>query len=417
MNGYIMAVNVASDAMRDRMLIFLLAISWAANAAPVHQSSIVTSPRALIVRGRQQHGQEKPRHSDIRTVNHEKAPGESYQKGSPLYGEQQLHEDSGEEEPPPPVATHSSAEGAYSGYSPASEETTQFVILCFLIVVLIPPLILTCSSCYTAQTNRPVPSHRILSIMGEKRTMRLLILPTLACITTMTMTWLNYQWYSEELGLPLDETYYVSQVINFRRVEPWSAWIARWSIWFLVIFAAVEWKGEVLPWEVMWLPLTWGICLALTIASGVHQYDIRQSYEAPVWGIPGEIRLLIHVICAFFAFFVCWLETVFFWWPNRIVHGVYGFLVFGFIFPHKPEAVTIFMEWVILMAHFILVWWRAPIVDSQIQTGTWKPWIGCCGVCCPNLAADNSGTNWCPPAPPPSVDKFNLVGVPVGTAQ
>lgn len=396
------------------MLISLVAICiLAANAVPVHHSSQNGSHKALIVYGLQ-HGQKTGHQTKIPIVNHEQAPGGDYKKGSPSYNKQKLRKESGEELVPP-TPEHSGEHGAYRGYAPASPETTQFVILCVLCVVLIPPLVLMCSSCHKARTNMPIRSHNLLIIMGEKRTMRLLILPTLACITTMTMTWLNYKWYAEELGLPLDETYYVSQVINFRRVEPWSAWLARWSIWFLVIFAAVEWKGEVLPWDVMWLPLTWGIALTLVISSGIHQYDIRKSYEAPVWGIPGGFRFLIHMISAFFAFFVCWLETVFFWWPNRYVHAVYGFLVFAFIFPMKPEVVTIFFEWVILLAHFIIVWWRAPTVNSQTLMGTWRPWVGCCTFCCPHLEVDRTGTNCCPPAHPQSSDKFNIVGPPVAT--
>jgi len=245
--------------------------------------------------------------------------------------------------------------------------------------------------------------------------MRLIIIPVLASITTMSMTWLSYKWYAHTLEIPIDETYYVSQVINFRRVEPWSAWLARWSIWFLVMFGVVEFKGEVLPWELMWLPLMWGMALVSVIASGIHQYDVEHAYETTVWGIGGDERLFIHSVCAVFAFFVCWLESVMLWWPSRALHTCYGFLVVTFIV--LPwESVKIAIEWMILGGHLWIVWYRSPMVQQEVQRGIWKPWVGCCHCCCPFVEVSPGGSNWCPPVDTIR-NEADIIGEPVAVGK
>lgn len=297
------------------------------------------------------------------------------------------------------------------GYLPVSSEESQGTILCGLIAMLIPAVVLCASSCWRAHHQTQMPTPSFLLVLGEKRTMHLIIIPVLASITTMTMTWLNYKWYQHSLDTPLPETYYVSQAINFRRVEPWSAWLARWSIWFLVVFGVVEFKGEILPWELMWLPLMWAMALLSVIASGIHQYDVNKSYEKPVWGIGGGERLLIHVVCAIFAFVVCWLESVMFWWPNKTLHICYGGLVVVFIL--MPwESVKITIEWVILAAHLLIVWYRSPLVQLDVQRGTWRPWVGCCHCCCPFVEVSKGGTNWNPPVSTMS-EKADVMGEPV----
>jgi hypothetical protein len=300
-----------------------------------------------------------------------------------------------------PVKLQGKVGDAYHGYAPATEATIQEVILCGVVLVLVGPIILIVSSCYTAHFKMQLFTHEFLHVLAEKRTMCLLILPILACITTLTMTWLDYKWYRESIGLPLDEGFLVSHSVNFQRVEPYSAWLARWGIWVLVIFGAVEYKLTILPWEVAWLPLTWGIALLLVIVSGIHQFDATGYYHATVWGIPGFGRQAIHIIFAQFAFFVCWFETVMFWWKSKALHIFYACLVLGFLVTFDTYSIhTAAIEWAVLGCHFVVVWYREPIVRKEFEEGSWRPWVGCCGFCCPTIEADPEGTNCCPPVPP-----------------
>jgi len=296
------------------------------------------------------------------------------------------------------------------GYLPMSTEESQGAILCVLIGSLVLPTLLLASSCWKAHHQTQMPTPPFLHVLGEKRTMRLIIIPLVAGITTMSMTWLNYKWYQHALGVPMNETYYVSQVLNFRRVEPWSAWLARWSIWVLVLCGTLEFKGEVLPWEVMWLPLLCGMALLSAMAIGIHQYDVEHSYESPVWGVGGEERVFLHAVCAVFAYCLCWLESVMFWWPNKLLHVGYGILMVVWI--RMPwENVKIFIEWAVLAGHLLIVWHKAPRVQLEVQQGTWKPWLGSCHCCCPFIEVLPGGTNWCPPNSVPK--DAAIIGEPV----
>lgn len=159
----------------------------------------------------------------------------------------------------------------------------------------------------------------------DKRTVRLLLLPAVTFVTAVSMTYFNYETIGaiesettppHRLGSPsqppragyyknvkeyakwemgaseedlamvvhhgdfyiwsTDRTfraYQLSQCINFWGPESWSAWVARWSMWHLTILLMVEFKCEVLPREVVHVPILWGLGLLFAMWSGLKQVD------------------------------------------------------------------------------------------------------------------------------------------------
>merc|ERR1712217_219286 len=107
---------------------------------------------------------------------------------------------------------------------------------------------------------------------------------------------------------------------------------------------------------------------------------------------------MVHIAAAFVAFFVCWIEAVCLWCPSRLFHVAYGTIVFGFFVVGvlQIEGLLEVVEWSILGAHLIAVWFNYTRVAEEIKNGTWRPWVGCCHCCCPGLAVADGG-NCCPP--------------------
>eukprot|EP01046_Picozoa_sp_COSAG06_P072075 COSAG06_NODE_20918_length_776_cov_1.400295_2_plen_85_part_01 len=80
-------------------------------------------------------------------------------------------------------------------------------------------------------------------------------------------------------------------------------WLPRWVLWHLVLVLAVETKLAALPRALCWMPLLWGISLAIIVYSG----------SARVWGfsaVTGGPPEVVHIFTAMFAFFYGWWEAV-----------------------------------------------------------------------------------------------------------
>jgi len=206
-------------------------------------------------------------------------------------------------------------------------------------------------------------------VVGEHRTMRLIIIPLLTGLTTLGMTWLNL----EERGVPRDERgLLISECVNYQMPEPWGEWLARWVMWHFAIFSIVEYKVQHLPRALTWVPITWGVSVCFIIWSGFHQFDTTGSYCCAVLGVPGAARVWIHSGFALVAFHLCWFESVCLWWPSRTLHLCFGALVYIYIIYYMlapvmfwQQLVAADLEWLVLVMHLVVVWARLPHVKDR----------------------------------------------------
>lgn len=261
----------------------------------------------------------------------------------------------------------------------------------------------------------------LCSCHPSRHTTRLIIIPFITSVTTLMMTYLEYEEtpefhkYLEEevrkklasqgINATIDTTdmfwkidpardFLVSSCVNNPTPEAWSGFLARWVLWHLTTFFIVECKVEVLPRPVKWLPIVWGLTLLIVIWSGIHQFeDFRYSKHY------GEQRMMIHILCAFTAFITCWIETVCIWCPSRLLHAAFATLVcaFALIGMQFPNLyVGEILEWSILVLHLVVVWYSYPRVSEEVRQGTWRPWVGCCHCCCRSLDTAQGGGYCCP---------------------
>lgn len=261
--------------------------------------------------------------------------------------------------------------------------------------------------------------HDVVKLLGAERTARMLIIPGATAAVTMTMTHWNYL----EFGVPVeDRTYYVSNAVNYPLPEAWGAWLARWYLWHVAILAMTEFKCQLLPREVQWVPLLWAFCFLVVIWSGIHQWDTVGTYCCEAFGVAGSRRFFIHAVAALATFCVSWWETVCLWWPDRTLHVLAGSITALFLLWDRigPEVVSKFafnagvslLEVAIFLLNAAVVWTRAPLVKQQVGEGSWRPWVPCCHFCCPHLEmlpGSQDSLCW-----PPAQNSGELIGAPIG---
>lgn len=255
----------------------------------------------------------------------------------------------------------------------------------------------------------------IFLIFGEKRTVHLLIVPVITMLTTLQMTQSNYEWdyiLNRSKGAK-ERGYQLSQIVNYDGKEPWGQWLGRYVLWHLTIFLIMEFKLEILPRELRWMPVAWGVALALVIYSGFHQlygpYKPEPEYglaDPRDYHLPPPSMQILHIVAALFAFFMCWFESVMIWCNSKYLHIFYACDVFFFIFTQlDPQGKTdvhldyheFIPQWTVIFLHVAVVWYNAPRVQREIQEGTFKGWYMCCHCCCPTLPARRGPNVLCPP--------------------
>lgn len=227
-------------------------------------------------------------------------------------------------------------------------------------------------------------------IISEKRTQSLLIFPFIACITTILMTRADY----DRNEIPLNHRrYLLSDGVNYHGQEDWAAWMARWTFWHLVVFYVVEFKLQLLPWDMMWVPLLWGSCLLVGIWCGMHQYE-KEAYTTPGLGLPPLVRENVHVFCGSLVSLISYWESSTLWWPSRRVHTFFSFVILAmltsYLFVNFAEnyitnAIFGVMEFLVVFLHLAIVWHKAPEVECAMAGGSYRPWVSMCGWCCPQF--------------------------------
>jgi hypothetical protein len=181
--------------------------------------------------------------------------------------------------------------------------------------------------------------------------------------------------------------------------ESTGMWIPRWGIWHLLLFLVVKHKFKIMPRPLKWVPIMWGVPLAIAMYAG--------SFRLWGWNALYGGGSVVHIICALFSFIFGWWEAVMLWKQSRILHGAYCFLFVFFItgggvgtFADVHNLAWLFRslpEWLVLGLNLIVVWASTPAVERAVCDGTYRPWTGpCCRCCCPYLPARQKGC-LCPP--------------------
>ncbi|CAK0831189.1 unnamed protein product [Prorocentrum cordatum] len=232
-------------------------------------------------------------------------------------------------------------------------------------------------------------------------TLRLIVVPMGVILSTGAMTVANTVQSLEVRPVCL----FFSDVLNDPITEPWAVWALRWLIWILGISSWISFKRAHMPRQVQWVFMQQWACFMVAILAGFRQLDPPMEVYA--------LMYKLHQVSALIMFLGLWLETVMLWCPSRILHVVYfvtvpiEVLAFAFsgrfyietgipyIYGH-PEIV---LEWLLIFAHFVVVWLRFPAVSAAVgDDGTWRPWVCCFADCCPDLVTHQDQNSASAPA-------------------
>lgn len=235
---------------------------------------------------------------------------------------------------------------------------------------------------------------------AEAYTLRLLVVPLGALFTAGAMTVLNTVWDLDAAPVCL----FFSDVLNDPKPEPWTVWALRWLLCFTGTSSHIAFKFTYLPQQVHWaLWLQW-VAFIAAMLTGFRQLD-------PPSVIYGSMYK-VHQVMAMVMFIVIWLETVMLWCPSPLLHATFliavpvtiiTFAISGRVnietgIPYVYGHPEIILEWFIILAHFVVVWIRFPVVSAAVADGTWRPWVCCFAAMCPDLATQREQVQCgCPP--------------------
>mmetsp|Transcript_3123 Transcript_3123/g.6587 ORF Transcript_3123/g.6587 Transcript_3123/m.6587 type:complete len:304 (+) Transcript_3123:94-1005(+) len=222
----------------------------------------------------------------------------------------------------------------------------------------------------------------VLGALMEERTLWLLVAPMCTIIITAMMTVSNTLATLDQDRQVL----FISRVLNDPVPEPWVAFAFRWFLWHFSIWRASAFKCRVLPVQYHWLVLASWLSIYVATWAGYCQTEIPHDLN--------RIKCGIHILAAAAIFITLWLETVTLWWPSEMLNAAYGAIVVvcigcyafaNFVFKgrspletgipyiyNQPEVV---IEWLVVIVHFPIVWYRYPVVSDAIADGSWRPWF------------------------------------------
>jgi len=207
------------------------------------------------------------------------------------------------------------------------------------------------------------------------QTVVLLIMPSVTLVIT--------QGISISEG---SEFIFVSDALNVLK-EPWGSWALRYSLWNVTFFGLFYFKYKAFPTQIRWLAyFNLGVYL-LTLWSGFTMDD-PDAYM-------GSWRQYSHWVMSGVCFILFAVETPAIWWPETSVAVIYTATALVYIacyllvevfdkipdtgIPYIGSHVEIPFEYVILYAHFVIVWLRTPLIEKEgFKSGP-------CSCCCSNL--------------------------------
>lgn len=238
----------------------------------------------------------------------------------------------------------------------------------------------------------------------EAYTLRLIVIPMGTIFLTGAMTVLNTVQSLDVRPVCL----FFSDVLNDPVPEPSAVWALRWLIWIFGVSSWINFKRTYMPQQVQWVFMLQWAMFMLAILTGFRQLDPPVNVYS--------LMFKLHQSSALVMFFGLWFETVMLWYPSRILHAVFcvtvpvevlAFALSGrfyietgipYIYGH-PE---IFLEWLLIFTHFVVVWLRFPAVSAAVRDGTWRPWVSCFANCCPDLVTQQEQLHGlCPPGMAP----------------
>lgn len=249
----------------------------------------------------------------------------------------------------------------------------------------------------------------VFDILSEERTVRLLVLPVGTFTIAATMTVLNTVTNEhEDVENEEEQSLFISNAMNNEYPEPWSAFIARYYLWHILVFSIVSFKKRALPPDLQWVPLLNGILILVTLWSGYRQSEVPVSRALMIW---------THRVFGLALVVEFWFETVTVWLRSQILNIVYASCMLIYVatflsravltaslldtrIPFIRDKVEIPIQWFMIVSHLILAWWKYPVVHAAMESGSWSPWLGACPCCASkDLTRDpENGTDMLPTA-------------------
>jgi len=213
-------------------------------------------------------------------------------------------------------------------------------------------------------------------------------------VRVFPITW-NGEKISMRAGLTVckvtapEQTLMISSAMNNDYPEPWSTWVPRYFMWHVLVLSMTSFKRRALPEEAWWVPDLTAAAVLVMIWSGYQQTDVTIA----TLKVPAAVKNGVHDVAAFCFFVTIAFETVMVWWPKRFVVVPYFAAVAAFVgafcvqklhlvhvydsgIPFVHTRWEVLLEWLLVGAHFPIVWWRFPAVEAEMKTGIWKPWFG-----------------------------------------
>mmetsp|Transcript_23884 Transcript_23884/g.59494 ORF Transcript_23884/g.59494 Transcript_23884/m.59494 type:complete len:249 (-) Transcript_23884:31-777(-) len=210
-------------------------------------------------------------------------------------------------------------------------------------------------------------SRAAVVVLEEERTLKILIIPVTAVITTIIMT-----MYSGA------DQAFVSDALNPDMPEDTAAFVARYSIWHLAFFSIFTFKRTHLPRNLRWLAYYNLVSLLFAIWTSYRKGSMK-DFETGVDHYKGSINEYAHWLSALNLFVLFVAETYFVWWRDKRLLRAYGVFAGLFVvlfllseFGVSPDTgirgirqhFEIPMEWAMVLFHFVAVWHRSAPAEA-----------------------------------------------------